>query len=137
MQCRIVCGHYDCGAVRNAGCVQDIGLLECWISQIRDVARIHDEELRTISDDEQRHRRFVELNVIEQCRNVFKQACVQKTRKATATPESRRDVGSKYDFATPRVHAMVLDPANGIMQKLDGDFKKNLEAFKHIYGLER
>ena len=62
----IICGHYDCGGVRAALKNQDHGIIEQWIMGIRDVARYHRKELRTISDAEMMHRRLVELNVQEQ-----------------------------------------------------------------------
>lgn len=34
-------GHYECGAVRAATQRQDLGLLENWLRQIRDVHRLH------------------------------------------------------------------------------------------------
>ena len=38
-------GHYDCGAVKAAVKRQDLGLLENWLRQIRDVYRLHQEYL--------------------------------------------------------------------------------------------
>ena len=122
----IVCGHYDCGAVRNSGKVQDIGLLENWIRQIRDVSRLHDAELKAIEDPEKKHRRTVELNVIEQARNVMKTACVQRRRKETEVNQE-----GTYTFATPKVHAFVFDPADGVLKRLDDE----LGPYEHIYNL--
>eukprot|EP01061_Rhynchopus_euleeides_P037822 TRINITY_DN649_c0_g3_i1.p1 TRINITY_DN649_c0_g3~~TRINITY_DN649_c0_g3_i1.p1 ORF type:complete len:248 (+),score=117.27 TRINITY_DN649_c0_g3_i1:59-802(+) len=127
----IVCGHYDCGAVRNSGKVQDIGLLENWIRQIRDVHRLHDKELTEITDDEQKHRRLVELHVIEQARNILKTACVQRMRYKTHDQESGDKPDAEYQFATPRVHAFVFDPADGVVKRLD----EELRVFEHIYSL--
>ena len=125
----IVCGHYDCGAVRNSGKVQDIGLLENWIRQIRDVHRLHDAELSAIKDDEQKHRRLVELHVIEQARNILKTSCVQRMRNKThTTVESGK---AEFPFPTPVVHAFVFDPADGLIKKLD----EELKVFEHIYSL--
>lgn len=50
----------------------DAGLIENWLRNIRDVHRMHNKELQQIKDQEQRWRRLVELNVVEQCLNVFK-----------------------------------------------------------------
>jgi hypothetical protein len=36
-----VCGHYDCGGVRAALKTQDLGTMENWIRNIRDVVRLH------------------------------------------------------------------------------------------------
>jgi carbonic anhydrase len=77
----IVCGHYDCGGVRAATELIDHGSpLENWLRQIRDTYRIHKKELDKIGDMTMRRRRLVELNVIEQCLNIYKTAVVQKHR---------------------------------------------------------
>ena len=62
----IVTGHYDCGAVKAATQKQDLGLLENWLRSIRDVHRIHQTELANIVGEEEKHKRLVELNVMEQ-----------------------------------------------------------------------
>lgn len=46
--CNIVAGHYDCGAIRAATKHQDLGLLENWLRAIRDVYRLHKEQLDLI-----------------------------------------------------------------------------------------
>jgi energy-coupling factor transporter transmembrane protein EcfT len=65
-------GHYDCGAVRAASARQDLGTLENWLRMIRDVYRLHKEYLDLIYNEEKRHFSLVELNVIEQCLNIYK-----------------------------------------------------------------
>ena len=42
-------GHYDCGAIRAATKRQDLGLLENWLRQIRDVYRLHKDHLDLIA----------------------------------------------------------------------------------------
>ena len=69
----IVCGHYDCGGVRASIENRDhVPPLENWLRNIRDVYRLHRHELNAIEDSEQRHRRLVELNVIEQVSLIIK-----------------------------------------------------------------
>lgn len=79
----IVCGHYDCGGVRASLENRDLGIIENWISNIRDVQRLHQNELKEFTDPEQKLRRVVELNVIEQCLNIFKMSAVQKRRETS------------------------------------------------------
>ena len=63
----IVCGHYDCGGIRAATRNMNHGSpLEMWLRNIRDVYRLHYDELEQIQDGDQRVRRLVELNVVEQ-----------------------------------------------------------------------
>ena len=56
---------------------KDLGILNPWLRNIRDVYRLHRNELASIKDEEQKYRRLVELNVQEQCVNVIKTADVQ------------------------------------------------------------
>ena len=74
----VVCGHYNCDGVKSAMTPQDFGLLNPWLRNIRDVYRLHQAELSAIEDEEKRYDRLVELNVLEQCINVTKMACVQE-----------------------------------------------------------
>lgn len=75
----VVCGHYGCGGVKAAMKPRDMGLLNGWLFNITDVYRMHYDELNAIKDEDTRYRRLVELNVQEQCLNVAKASCVQKS----------------------------------------------------------
>ncbi|KAJ3117696.1 hypothetical protein HK100_000764 [Physocladia obscura] len=122
----IVCGHYDCGAVRSSYKQMDHGIIENWIRNIRDVQRTHHVELNPIKDEDEKHRKLVEFNVIEQCLNVLKTGCVQRTRM-----KSYKEQG----LALPRVHALVFDPAAGTLKKLDVNWKGETKEFDYIYNL--
>ncbi|HLW40087.1 MAG TPA: carbonic anhydrase [Brumimicrobium sp.] len=74
----IVCGHYGCGGIKAAMQPKDLGLLNPWLRNIRDVYRLHQAELNAIECDTKRYDRLVELNVYEQCINVIKTKDVQK-----------------------------------------------------------
>lgn len=122
----IVCGHYDCGGIRAAVENKDHGSpLENWLGKIRDVHRIHELELLRITDPEQKHRRLVELNVVEQCLNVFKSGPVQRRHALSNT--------WSHGFAVPRVHAVVYDVSDGILRELDLDFEADRKRFGNIY----
>merc|ERR1719401_522220 len=124
----IVCGHYDCGGVKAASSKQDHDApVESWLTNIRDVIRLHQDELSAIADGEERHKRLVELSVIEQCLNLFKTGDVQRRRSETAT---RPDL---YECAFPRIHGMVFEPSDGILRKLPIDFKHYLHKYKDVY----
>lgn len=73
----IVCGHYGCGGVKAAMGNDSIGLIDNWIRHIKDVYRHNQNELDTISDEEERFRTFVELNVKEQVDALAKTSIVQ------------------------------------------------------------
>ena len=74
----IVCGHYGCGGVKAALHPTDMGQLNSWLQTLRDVYRIHQQELDELSDPHQKFDRLVELNVIEQCVNIVKIDHVQR-----------------------------------------------------------
>lgn len=116
----IVCGHYSCGGVKAAMQSADLGLLNPWLRNIRDVYRIHNKELNDISDEDKRYDRLVELNVQEQCVNLIKTAVVQK---------AIRDRGLK-------VHGWVFDIHSGQLIDLKIDFQGILSAIMEIYKLD-
>lgn len=73
----IVCGHYGCGGVAAAMGNQSIGLIDNWIRHIKDVYRLHKDELNAIENESERFDRFVELNVTEQVFDLAKTSIVQ------------------------------------------------------------
>ena len=117
----IVCGHYGCGGVAAAMQPADLGLLNGWLREIRDVYRLHQEELEAIEDTDARYRRLVELNVREQCVNVIKTAVVLKKYAHTGPPV---------------VHGWVYDVANGLLRDLEVPFEEILARIQEIYRLE-
>lgn len=131
----IVCGHYDCGGVKAALTNTDHhSPLENWLRNIRDTYRLHKEELDAIADPRLRQRRLVELNVVEQCLNVFKTAVVQRRR--VVTHNHKKSVpGSIYTFAEPVVHAFVYEPTTGEATRLPVDFRKYLRELSDVYDL--
>ena len=73
----LVCGHYGCGGVKAAMGNESIGVIDNWIRNIKDVYRVHNEELSAIEDENKKFNRMVELNVIEQVYNLAKTSIVQ------------------------------------------------------------
>lgn len=116
----IVCGHYGCGGIKAAMQPQDYGLLNPWLRNIRDVYRLHKDELNSIENETQRYKRLVELNVQEQCINVIKIACVQE-----------RYIEEKF----PIVHGWVFDIETGKLIDLSIDFPRILADIQKIYDL--
>ena len=116
----IVCGHYDCGGIKAAMSPEDLGLLNPWLRNIRDIYRLHRIELDAITDEKERNNRLVELNVQEQCINVIKLACVQE-----------RYIVDEY----PIVHGWVFDISTGKLKDLNLDFKNILKDIQEIYNL--
>lgn len=116
----IVCGHYNCGGVKAAMQPKDLGILNPWLRNIRDVYRLHMDELNAITDEHTRYNRLVELNTQEQCINVIKTAAVQK---------------SYVEKGYPTVHGWVYDLKNGVLKDLEIDFEGVLHEIQKIYDL--
>jgi carbonic anhydrase len=117
----IVCGHYGCGGVQAALKQESFGLIDNWLRNIRDVYRFYYNEIEQIPDEEKKLKRLVELNVIEQCRNVIKTSYVQMSYL-------------KNDF--PTVHGWVYDMKTGELTDLDIDFAKTLAEIQKVYKLK-
>ncbi|CAJ2512578.1 Uu.00g055930.m01.CDS01 [Anthostomella pinea] len=116
----VVCGHYGCGGVKAAMTPKDLGLLNPWLRNIRDVYRLHEKELDAISDETARYDRLVELSVVEQCRNVIKTAAVQQSY-------------AKNQF--PIVHGWVFGFGDGLLKDLKVDHEAMLHGIQKIYNL--
>jgi len=82
----IVCGHYGCGGVAAAMTNKSYGLINKWLRNIKDVYRLHEQELLAIEDEHERLDRLVELNVIEQVYDVMKTTVIQKAWKERGGP---------------------------------------------------
>ncbi len=115
----VVCGHYFCGGVKAAMQAQDLGILNPWLRNIRDVYRLHKKELSAISDENARYNRLVELNVQEQCVNLLKTAAVQDAIK-------HRNL---------QVHGWVFDIQTGKLIDLKLDVNHLLKDIMEIYDL--
>ncbi len=116
----IVCGHYACGGVKAAMQSADMGILNPWLRNIRDVYRLHKDELNAITSEEKKYDRLIELNVQEQCVNLIKTAAVQQAHKERGL----------------MVHGWVFDIHTGRLIDLKIDFPKILREIMEIYKLD-
>jgi len=98
----IVCGHYGCGGIRAAVEDKQLGLIDNWLSYIRDVRRFHAGELEKLQGDEELDA-LCELNVVEQVTNVCNTAFVQ-------------DAWKRGDELF--VHGWIYNIKNGLLQNL-------------------
>ncbi len=117
----MVVGHYGCGGVAAAANNKQYGLIDNWLVNIRDVVRLHETELLRITDEKQRLRRLVELNVIEQVQNLAKTNIIQNARRGENPP---------------RLHGLVYDIADGVLKDLQVDNTGNFSNMAHIYSTE-
>lgn len=115
----VVCGHYFCGGVKAAMQAKDLGILNPWLRNIRDVYRIHKKELNALTDENARYNRLIELNVEEQCVNLLKTAAVQEAIK-------HRNL---------QVHGWVFDIQTGKLIDLKLNVDHLLKDIMEIYDL--
>ncbi|MBK8849666.1 MAG: carbonic anhydrase [Saprospiraceae bacterium] len=116
----IVCGHYHCGGVKAAMQNKDMGILNPWLRNIRDVYRTHQDELNAYINEDDRYNRLIELNVQEQCINLIKTASVQRAHKEWGL----------------LVHGWIFDVHSGKLKDLNIDFTKILSKIMEIYRLQ-
>ncbi len=100
----IVCGHYGCGGVKAAMGNNQNGVVDNWLRHIKDVYRIYSDELDAIENEEERFKRLVELNVIEQVFNVSKTSIIQNNWK---------------DRHYPIIHGWVYSLQTGLIKDLE------------------
>jgi len=84
----IVCGHYGCGGIRAAMSNHDYKqVLNMWLRNIKDVYRLHREELDAIADEDLRADRLCELNIKEQVMHLAKTSIIQRAWKHEQRPD--------------------------------------------------
>jgi carbonic anhydrase len=108
----IVCGHYGCGGVNAALDNKQVGIIDNWLRHIKDVYRLHKEEIDALPTLEQKQRRMVELNVQEQVFDLIKTSIVQ-------------NAWARGQFL--QVHGLVYDISNGILKDLNVTVGDNSE----------
>ncbi len=117
----IVCGHYGCGGVRAAMTQTSLGLINKWLRNIKDVYRIHRDEVDAIEDETKRSNRLVELNVREQVMNLAKTSIVQSAWKKENRPDLH---GWVYDL-----HDGIINP---VFEILAGDHIDPLYEYDNL-----
>lgn len=99
----IVCGHYGCGGIRAAMTRQRFGIMDEWLRNIKDVYHQYRDEIAGVGDTENQTDRLVELNVLEQLRNITKTRTIQKAWK---------------HHNRPTLHGWVFNIADGSIKSL-------------------
>jgi len=116
----VVCGHYNCGGVKAAMEQADLGILNPWLRNIRDVYRLHRRELDDIANPGERYDRLAQLNVQEQCINVIKVAEVQSAIAERGLT----------------VHGWIFDVRTGKLIDLNIDFEAVTKNIVNIYRID-
>ncbi len=115
----MVVGHYGCGGVKASLTNSNLGLINKWIRNIKDVYVKYQDELDSIDDMAEKTDRLCELNVVEQVKNLIKTSIIQKAWKSENSPY---------------VHGLILDLKSGhinqIMEVEPGDYSVINPIFK-------
>ncbi|HYG77756.1 MAG TPA: carbonate dehydratase [Planctomycetota bacterium] len=119
----IVCGHYGCGGVKAAMEKTQLGLVDNWLRNIRDVYSHHKSEIDAIQDQQKKYDKLVELNVIRQTLNVCHTTIVQNAWAR----------GQKLC-----VHGWVYALSDGLLRDLDCviDSPDQIDEVHRVHGEE-
>lgn len=109
----IVCGHEGCGGVKAALQSGAPSLVEHWLANVRNTARLYKVELDGLEDEAARLRRLVELNVIEQIYNLSRTPQVQ---------------GAWQRGAKLRLHGLVYGLQTGLLRDLGATLDASTQA---------
>ncbi len=99
----IVCGHFGCGGVKAAMGNKDLGLINKWLRNIKEVYSKHSVEMLSIENETDRFDKLVELNVSEQVNNLSKTTIIQKA-------------WAKSEY--PHLHGWVFDMKTGLIKEI-------------------
>lgn len=108
----IIAGHYGCGGVAASLSRKQFGIIDNWLCHIKDVYRIHADEIDVIEDHDKKVDRLIELNVKEQVFNLCTTSIIQNAWK------------ERNDLA---VHGMVINIGTGELTDLGCTFTSNDE----------
>jgi carbonic anhydrase len=114
----LVVGHYSCGGVKAAMTNKDFGLINKWIRNIKDVYHKYETELEGIQDEQSRFDRLVELNVIEQVKNLAKTTIIQKAWASNNLPH---------------LHGWVIDLKSGLLKPHIEISPNDFSSIEEIY----
>ena len=116
----IVCGHYGCGGVDAAVSSKSYGLINKWLRNIKEVYKIHQDEVDKETTHVAKVNKLVEFNVLEQCQDLIKTSIIQKAWKQRNAPE---------------IHGWVYGLSNGLVNELI-TIKPDFNAFRPLFRYE-
>mgnify|MGYP005631402749 FL=1 len=101
----VVCGHHDCGGIKAALSKQNLDLLitNKWLMHVKNVYRLHQQEIDCLPTEEQRVNKLVELNIIEQVHALSHTSIIQ-------------DSWNKHN--SPTIHGWVYNLSDGLLNSL-------------------
>lgn len=104
----IVCGHYGCGGVKAALENKSVGIINKWLTKIKDSYRFNREILDRITDPDEKLKKLIELNINEQVYNLTKTTIIQKAWKSRKAPDLH---GWVYDLHDGVINSLQYVPA--------------------------
>ncbi|NDJ18851.1 carbonic anhydrase [Myxacorys almedinensis] len=99
----IICGHYCCGGIQAALEGTATGLVDNWVSPIRELYLQKQDEFEALPTREAQLNRLAELNVAAQVKNLYQMPIMRKALR---------------NGNAPSVHGWVLDIHSGLIQDL-------------------
>jgi len=115
----IVCGHYGCGGVRASLGHDEVGLVDSWLRNIKDIYFNNKDKLVELPEEDKVNR-LCELNVISQVFNVAKTKMAQHA----------------WDRGQPlSIHGWIYDIEDGLIKDLDVTQRnrQNLHKIFHLF----
>ncbi|MER2999463.1 carbonic anhydrase [Pontibacter populi] len=100
----VICGHYCCGGVEAAYKGTATGVVENWVSPIRDIYMQNRQEIDSLPTEKEKLNKLSELNVIAQVKNICTTSVMHRAYKT-----------EKF----PSVHGWVLDIEHGYIKDLE------------------
>jgi carbonic anhydrase len=124
----IVCGHYGCGGVKAAMTHDDLGLINKWLRNIKDIYALHEDEVKAIADEADRTDKLVELNVVAQVQNLVKTSIIQSAWEHEQRPTVH---GWVFALETGLLHELIsLDHTHEVDPIFRYDFSQGAVRYK-------
>ena len=120
----ILCGHYGCGGVNAAMKGDQLGLIDNWLAYIKGAKEYYQWEIDLQTDEKQKVRKLVELNVLEQVNNLGKTSIIQNAWKKGNSPSLN---GWVYDIETGKIAVLHDEITNSEQLKVACKFERKLK----------
>ena len=111
----IICGHYGCGGIKAAMSDQNLGLINQWLSNVRNIYLDHKEEISSFKSEVESCNKLVELNVLDQAKRISETSIIQKAWQESGFPFVH---GWVYDINNGLIKDLMLIQPSPVLQKI-------------------